>query len=266
MTATAIALVEALAPTYGASIKVTASDRLEFSLPVPLPDRRDPLYAIVAETRGTMMTAREVMPLRLPAFCPERHINGDATFCLGWTGADALEIQDEATAHGWWARLIKFLSLQERATRLRRWPDRQVWPHGAAAGHQLRAEQAAGRLGALFVNDLREGRLDVVRRGRGAEGAGLQVRRDGTRLFAVWEELRRPVNMRQRCLCPKGSAVPPSVLRGCGDHAADTVELAFALRDRERAEAAFWASLKGQPCCGTMDGCPLGVVKKASGS
>ncbi|MFC5565295.1 E2 domain-associated cysteine-rich protein [Rubellimicrobium aerolatum] len=233
------------------------STSLEFILPVPRPGGTAPVYNIIAEIRGDVVAAREAEPVRLPAFCPERHINRDGSFCLGWDGADDLAVRDEETARAWWRRLFKFLSLQERAARRRRWPDRRAWPHGDAARHQLRAEMAAHRLGSPFTEDLAQERLEVIRKGRGAGGHGLRVQRDGRRLYSVWEGARRAVNLRQRCLCALGTGSSPAVLRGCGDHADAAVELAFALRDRDIAEQDFWAQLKGTTCCGTMDGCPL---------
>ncbi|MFC0340548.1 E2 domain-containing protein [Paracoccus niistensis] len=259
MTQPPIDLLTRWAAEFGATVTAVQATYLEFTFPVFRPDGTAPTYAIVAEVREDEVAAREATPTRLPAFCPERHINRDGTFCLGWGRADDLEVRDEETARAWWARLFKFLTLQERATRLRRWPDRRTWPHGDAAGHQFRAEWAAHRLGSPFVEDLAQGRLGVARKGHGSGGAGLQMLRDGRRLYSVWEDTRRAVNLRQRCICIMGRASPPAVLRSCGDHADAVVELAFALQDRATAEAAFWAGLEGTSCCGTMDCCPLSL-------
>lgn len=252
-------LLERWAAGFGARDVVVRERGMEFVLPVPRPGGRAPAFAIVAEADGEMVHAREAAPVRLPAFCPERHINDDGSFCLGWQEVDDLGVRDGETAHAWWARLVRFLSLQERAAHRRRWPDDRAWPHGGAARHQHRAEGAATRLGPSYVADLAARRLQVVRKGRGAGGAGLRIMRDRRRVYAVWEDARRPVNLRRACLCPRGQHPIPTVLRSCMDHAEAAVELAMALRDRDRAEAEFWARLRGRPCCGTMDGCPLGA-------
>lgn len=31
------------------------------------------------------------------------------------------------------------------------------------------------------------------------------------------------------------------------------------MQDMATAERSFWESFEGKTCCGTMDGCPLGV-------
>jgi hypothetical protein len=35
------------------------------------------------------------------------------------------------------------------------------------------------------------------------------------------------------------------------------VELALAIRDREREEQRFWKTFEGRRCCGTMKDCPM---------
>lgn len=257
MSEAAIALLEAQAASFGASVTAVDRSSLAFTLNLTRSDHRSSAYELLAKTKGSAVKVREAVPSRLPAFCPERHINDGGGFCLGLESVDDLEVRDEGSAGDWWARLLKFLSLQERATQLRRWPDLHVWPHGHAADHQHRAEQAAQVLGPPFTDDLISGRLTVVRTRRGAGGHGLQVRRDGRRLYAVWQDTRQPVNLRRRCICRNGLDRPPSILRSCKNHAAKAVELAFALRDRDLAERAYWASWRGRQCCGSLDGCPL---------
>ncbi len=257
MSRSAIALLESQASEFGVLVTARTGTRLEISVPVPLPDGQAPSYQITAEVTGRTIAARETIPTRLPAFCPERHINYDGTFCLEWTVVDQVQVDDETDAWNWWARLIKFLRLQERAAGRRLWPDHRAWAHGGAATHQFRAERSASRLGQLFLDDLALNRLTVLQRGNGANGPGLRVLRDGKRIFAVWVNAKRAVNLRRPCICEKGAGRRPSILRNCGDHANAAVELALALRDRENEEARFWLAYEGSPCCGTMDNCPL---------
>jgi hypothetical protein len=230
---------------------------MEVDVPVPLPDGTVSTYAITMQACGAMVEAREGAPARLPAFCPERHINIDGSFCLGWAEVDPLAVNNEQDAWNWWARLVKFLLLQERAARRRRWPGGPAWAHGDAAAEQLRAERAAARLGDPFVDDLARNRLTIARQGSSSNGPALRVCRDGVWLFSIWETAKRPVNLRRRCVCKTGEGRPSTVLRNCGTHSQDAVELALSLRDREREEVKFWKALAGRMCCGTMDGCPL---------
>jgi len=255
----AVDLLAAKAPEFGVSVRSRSGVRMEADVPVPLPDGTAPSYAIAMQESGVMVGARERVPSRLPAFCPERHINSDSSFCLGWEKVDPLGVNNEGDAWNWWARLVKFLRLQERAARRRRWPDSPAWAHGAAAAEQLRAERAAARLGEPFVDDLTRNRLTIARHGSSSNGPALRVYRNRVWIFSVWESAKRPVNLRRRCVCKKGEERPPTVLRNCGTHSQDAVELAFSLRDREREEAKFWKALDGRTCCGTMDGCPLAL-------
>ncbi|WP_366512437.1 E2 domain-associated cysteine-rich protein [Hyphomicrobium sp.] len=259
MSVSACDLLAGKAPEFGVTILTRSGARLTATVPVPMPDGSAPSYSIVMEAAGPMVPAREEVPVRLPAFCPERHINADGSFCLGWEKVDPLAVNDESDAWSWWARLIKFLRLQERAARRRCWPDSRAWAHGAAAAQQLRAEHAAARLGEPFVDDIARNLLTVARLGTSSNGPALRVYRDGVRIFSVWELAKRPVNLRRRCLCKKGETRRPAVLRNCGTHKQDAVDLAFSLRDRAREEAKFWKTLEGRVCCGTMDGCPLAI-------
>jgi|UPI0004724DD7 hypothetical protein len=252
-----IQLLAEIADDFGAAVLQRLPHRLDVTIPVPMPDGRSLIYNITAELTGGTISARESAPIRLPAFCPDRHINENSTFCLGWARVDPLEVISQDSAWSWWARLLKFLRLQERAGRLGRWPDHRAWAHGDAAVHQLRAEKAADRLGPAYVEHLARNRLSVTRRGSGAHGPGLRIMADGTWLYSIWEKAARAVNLRRRCICEAGTGHQPKVLSSCGDHAEAAVELALAVRDREREEQRFWADFEGKPCCGTMKDCPL---------
>lgn len=197
---------------------------------------------------------REAKPERLPTYCPNRHVNDEGVFCLSFPSEDPLPVVDAASAAAWWARLLKYLSLQETTTRLRRWPSRHEWAHGVAAMYQQRAEVCAAALGAQFVKALAQRRLTARRRGKGSDF--LQVYDGARRLYAVWEEPRRVATLRQRCLCGSGRA-----LVTCADHAARAAELPFALLAWEKAERRFWRFAQGRTCCGTLDDCPLTAAK-----
>lgn len=197
---------------------------------------------------------REARPERLPTYCPNRHVNDEGVFCLSFPSEDPLPVVDGVSAAAWWARLLKYLSLQETTTRLRRWPSRHEWAHGVAAMYQQRAEVCATALGAQFVKALAQRRLTARRRGKGL--GFLQVRDGARRLYAVWEEPRRVATLRQKCPCGSGRAIV-----ACADHAARAAELPFALLAWEKAERRFWRFAQGRTCCGTLDDCPLKTAK-----
>ncbi|MES1975595.1 MAG: E2 domain-associated cysteine-rich protein [Pseudomonadota bacterium] len=252
-----IGLIAACLPDFGATELDRESGSLRISLPVPLSDGRQPVFVLDVAVTGASVSAREAVPTHLPSYCPDRHINGDGSFCLFWRAVDDIEIDAPEAARAWLETLVRFLQLQFRAARLRRWPDRHGRAHGWAAIHQHRAEVAAARLGEPFVTDIAEGRLTTSRKSGSAEGTAIRVLKDGRRLFSVWERSRRAVNQRRPCLCPAGSGRRPVVLKSCGDHAAAAADLALAMNEMVIAEARFWKSAMGAPCCGTIDGCPL---------
>ncbi len=254
----ALALIAACMPEFGATELGRSGGELLVSLPVPLADGRAPIYSLNIAVFGASAVAREISPLLLPAFCPERHINRDGSFCLYWRDVDDIVIDRPDAAWAWWETLVRFLQLQTRAARLRCWPDGQGRAHGpAAALHQLRAESAAERLGEPFPSYLADRRLTVTVRGGGSEGPAVQVLRDGQRLFSVWVRSARVVNLRRPCVCPAGGRRRPAVLRSCGDHAEQAAILAIELHRMREEEEAFWEVLRGAPCCGSIEGCPL---------
>jgi hypothetical protein len=252
-----LALIAALLPDFGATELERVERRIRISLPIPLSDGRQPVFILDVNVIGSAATASEAVPTHLPGSCPDRHINPNGSFCLFWRAVDGIEINGPDNARDWLETLVRFLQLQFRAARLRRWPDGKGRAHGLAVIHQNRAEVAAMQLGEPYVTDMLEGRLTVSRKGGSAEGTAIRVLKDGRRLFSVWERSRRVVSLRQRCLCPAGARPRPIVLRSCGDHAIAAADLAMELSEMVVAERHFWKSVRGAPCCGTMSGCPL---------
>lgn len=207
-------------------------------------------YALSIDARSTVPKVREQTPDRLPGSCPDRHINADGTFCMGWQAADPLDVVDPTTAGEWWARLLKFLRLQELATKLRRWPGRHEWAHGDAAMPQRRAEICARALGPVFEQALAAGHLKVARR-RGR--AGFKALMHGEqRLYSVWIAPERVATLRQACFCGSGRT-----LQSCSDHADRAADLVSAIEAWERAEKEFWQLVRAQSCCGSLATCPL---------
>ena len=179
-------------------------------------------FSIVVELRRGTPVAREQTPQVLPSFCPERHINGDGTFCLSWAELDPLEIVDLETAGAWWRKLLVFLQRQRTAATRRRWPGKtDARAHGSeAAWHQAVAELAAQELGAKFVNGLRGERFTTSRRRRGDE-TRVRLLHEDRRLATVIEVPGRLVGrvMTLRAPCPCGGDARRSrALRSCGNH------------------------------------------------
>lgn len=256
-TAATIDLLAGRLTEFGATELFRETAMIRISIPVPLSDGRQPIFILDLSAYGMFALAHETTPTYLPAFCPNRHINDDGSFCLYWRAVDGIKIDCTEAARVWLETLVRFLQLQFRAARLRSWPDRKARAHGVAAIYQHRAEMAAVRLGEPFATNMTDGALTVIRMGGSAEGAALRVMNGHKRLFTVWERSRRAVNQRGPCFCPAGSGARPIVLKSCGDHALAAADLAMELNAMAVEEKRFWKAMKGAPCCGSMDNCPL---------
>lgn len=208
-------------------------------------------YHLTIEVDDPEPDVRETTPTHLPAYCPNRHINGGGYFCLSFPEADPLPIADAGSAADWWKRLLKYLNLQEATSTLRRWPSTHEWAHGRnAALHQGRAERCAAALGPRFVELLGQRRLKAVL--RGGAPTFLQLRDGSRRLYSVWVQEKRVATLRQPCLC--GSGLP---LAACADHAERAAELPLALEAWAREEKRFWDQNRERTCCGGLLQCPL---------
>lgn len=87
---------------------------------------------------------RETQPgTRLPAFCPDRHIQGDRTFCVGLRRRPVDSLR---RARAWWADLDQYLACQAIAEATRLWPPQNALDHGQAGVHHQRALRLAERL------------------------------------------------------------------------------------------------------------------------
>lgn len=208
-------------------------------------------YTLSISAKGNSVKARELSPDRLPSSCPDRHINGDGTFCTHWDQGEPLRVIDSKSAARWWDQLLGFLKLQERARNLRRWPSNNTWAHGDAAIYQWHAERCAEALGLLIANSLRDRTL-IVKKHRGNGGRFRSLHAGPKRIYSVWWAERRVATLRQLCFCGSGFT-----LISCGDHAQRAYELVAALQLWEQEERRFWQELKGAPCCGTLEDCPL---------
>lgn len=176
----------------------------------------------------------------LPEFCPQRHINHNGTFCLGF-GSNIPD--DAAKVALFWQRLELFLRAQETASTSRRWPPRAEMSHGPlAATVQMRAEEVAIELGEAEALD------DAIQENSGWIVAALRsVER---------KEKKRLLNGRAFCLCGRTHRDRCRKLRRQCRRDGDGCLVLLEYIRRE-AEKQFWADFKGEKCCGTMVDCPL---------
>jgi len=252
----ALILLTQIAPDFG-GICVQSRDKVgDLSLPIRLVDGRTIPYSLELWDYDGVVSVREKIADHLPAFCPERHINSDGTFCLSYSPVQSLKIEDEDSARVWMETLYKFLKLQERARLQRKWPNDKAWAHGGAAHHQLRAQAAASVLGDRVVSALSSHQLSVKRR-HSKGRAVLELIYQGACLYRVWEATKKVVNQRRRCFCSSSGKQRLKSLRKCANHGAQAAELVFALQDWEREENHYWEIMRGKGCCQTCDACPL---------
>lgn len=192
----------------------------------------------------------------LPARCPERHIQGDRTFC---TGLRYISVKSRQDAAAWWRQLEQFIMCQGVANKTGRWPIHQALDHGDAGKHHERAlalaveagmedEYAAARLGdASWLTDPK------------------------LRLFD-----KKGLAINGRAVCPRrcrrtarGRSVP--MLRTDCEHLSKPgchkrqllVELAFEESQRREKLAKYWRDViaSSEKCCRTMRGCPLAAYE-----
>jgi hypothetical protein len=176
----------------------------------------------------------------LPSFCPERHINGDRSFCLGLR-AGQITYASDATSR-WWNKLAVFLSCQDSAHESRMWPEQAQLTHGEEGAElEIEAEVLAADLGMTreYMVALREKQGSLYAVARRADLSANRVR-----------------NGRAQCICRrKDKGGCPLLRRQCWK--AEHPCLAVIEGRRQSAEAAYWATVRKRRCCGTLDECPL---------
>lgn len=218
-----------------------------------------PTYRLRVDVVGDYAKVRELQPTLLPAYCPERHINIDGSFCLYWGEVEPLSISETQGAETWWMKVLTFLKRQQVANALRRWPAKaDARAHGPdAALQQLIAEDAASKLGPQFRALLTDFRLTSVRSRTGSE-ARLRLMLDGKRLVSVREHGRQLMTKRSRCKCDCADELRRPIC-ACGDHETALTDITFALERLAKAEKEFFRlyTNSGRVCCGTMEDCPL---------
>ena len=201
----ALELIAAAAPAFGSGVTETSETRLGLDVCVATRTGGEVFFPMVAETVGEheiLVREDRAKSQRLPACCPERHINGDGSLCLFWaSGDDAVVVRDEQSAMEWWSALIKHLDGQLYADKHRRWAGR-ARAHGDAAVHQARAEGAAAAFGPEMARALRQGHLTLVpgETHRWVPGTSVRLTLDGIRVFATVIGKGKVANQRGPCV------------------------------------------------------------------
>jgi hypothetical protein len=197
-------------------------------------------YRLSVVVTALHVSVREAEDGRLlPASCPDRHINPDGAFCLGWRAE--YMVDDAPAALEWWSKLRVFLTCQETAHESRSWPEYAQMSHGDAAGTQLEAERLAKEFGLS------------------AEYEVAMRRQEGPIAFAAKRiDLRtmHPRNGRSACICGRtDKRGRPILKRQCWKAGLKCLPVLERLRQEEVKK--FWATFREASCCGTVDGCKL---------
>jgi len=210
---------------------------------VPVPGgASDYLADLTITGQLTAISVRESTPRIIRSFCPDRHVNEDLSFCLGFGVGNDVWTADEAAV--WWDLLRNYLLLQRTADRTKRWPAGKGIAHSQAGKHHVEARVVAERLGILDEYD-------------GAVAGESHWSNDPTlRVAPGFESLR---NGRLRCpMGCRGRRGHPKLRRECS-HRTDVAKLVQLDRLRRKDERAFWDAIKaqGQTCCGSLKDCPI---------
>lgn len=249
------------APDVDATLVNRISDtQAHFEFNILIPDgSRMLVQLLVSISDEEYLVARELVPTLLPASCPQRHINFDGTFCIGWSGVQNMKVLDPDSAGKWWCDVFAFLKKQRRATKSRQWPGEE-WAHGhSAAASQLIVEDAAKNLGEDFVTDLKLGKFRVEKiEARKRPSPLLKVFRNDIHIYSVWESFKCLTNSRVPCLCRLSSKRRAKKIKSCSNHRQLLIDFGIHLHLKEVEELKFLkAYCTFNSCCETLDKCPV---------
>lgn len=249
-------LLQSVAPDYGATLHDVPKGA-QAVITIVRPGGSKHTFHLALSFDAEQVSVRELPGHTvLPGFCPDRHINGDGSFCLGWGRDNPSTITDEAAARRWWAAVYQFLTRQAGANA------RGVFPgtehgraHGDAAVHQAKAEQAAERLGPAFAERVADGKF-VVRKDLRPGQHRLELWRGAERIARV--STRSKALVGGHTICPCG-ATPERDISDCDDHAQALATFlleyhACKVADKKYLDACAAA---GHVCCNTLQTCGL---------
>lgn len=252
-----LSLLRSVAPEFGATLEPSSAEG-QIALKLTLPSGHECYFSLVVQANESHVVVMEAEPRQLPAFCPDRHINSDGSFCLGWGAEDPRVVTDMESARIWWATLVRFLQRQHVATQRRQWPgnghDRA---HGDAALDQATAERCADMLGPDFARDLRRGRITVRHDGRRANPR-LELWRGEKRIARAFVGSGQLVSARLRCPCDDAIATRAAIA-DCRNHEQVIEALILAIHRWRIKERDYLQDLvrEGRRCCGTLSACGL---------
>lgn len=250
-------MLQSIAPEYGGILDLLDGYG-RATVTIRSPAGKEDVFILDVRVDNFRVSVSEASPRRLPSACPDRHINLDGTFCLGWGQDDLKIVSDSVSAQKWWATIVRFLGYQINANR------RGIWPgsendraHGDAAEPQEIAERMASSFGPRFTKDLLHGRIRVLFDDR-EPNPKLELLRHGKRIARVFWRTKSLVTDRVRCPCDS-SAVVAMPIAECQDHARKLEIFTVALYEwRERENLFFQERIKkGHMCCGTLQSCRL---------
>lgn len=254
----ASSLLVAGAAAWGIEANCTGVGQAHARVPVRLPSETIETYELELTDIGDGHVSVRERPehRRLPAYCPERHINDDGSFCLYWKESieESYPVRDAASAAQWWQLLSAFLERQETAGRLRRWFG-EIRAHGSAAQQQSLAERLAATFGPRFARDLRVGAL-VVKRVERRSRRLLELSRGGRFLARVAPTAQGMIAHGIHCPC---DTAPHQSIAACGNHREELKRFMVAMDQWQELERRFYADARrrGRRCCNTMLNCPL---------
>jgi len=213
----------------------------------------------IVKRDSRVLVSESSVGTNLPSCCPERHINSDGTFCIGYNIGQS--INGPANAQNWWEALLKHLCCQYLADRQKTWPVGQGLSHGDAALVQMKMEKLAKPLGwfaevqlALVNKGWLGGDLPRERNNSGQLVNGRSVCPRGCHhqhfpfpKFGCGKDIC-PVT------CPKQHN---NVLRKPCPNSEIVTQLVLLEKKRRKKERAFFESYEGVVCCGSMKHCPL---------
>lgn len=188
----------------------------------------------------------------LPARCPERHIQGDRTFCVG-LHRQTIQSSDEANA--WWDHLSQYLMCQAIAERTGVWPPANALDHGDAGEYHERALAIAEQLG--ITEEYLAARLDEPS----------WITDPDLRLM---DRQQSPINGRAPCPreCTSTQGKRKAIIRRKCKSRDLMLELVRCERKRRDALKEYWKYVRqsGTVCCCTMKQCELQDLPTARSS
>lgn len=241
-----IELIREVAPNWVA-IESQTLERLSFSAIIRRAgdvSSRDYKLEARAPSQSSLSLREQSQSKMLPTYCPERHINDDGSFCLGFEAGKNIETIADATM--WWKKVEAFLECQETAHNTGCWPKEIQISHGKAGAIQIQAEGLAEelRMGRDLGEAIHLGRGPIAR-------ASASLLRKG-----------KIPNSRSACVCGRKKTNGTPLLRRDCKILSDEC-LVHIEAKRISASNSYDKSIEKKHCCGSIASCSLNKQRKA---